>query len=275
MFHRCQFGHCKWIVEIVVQWSTAKSRCSLTETPFAETYMIQWTCYQIAIAILCTCSEGHFAGSHYYAYTFHCLFLVCLVSLVEQFPQEYLVGLQPVSLEFYGQVKLKRREREKRMARSYRADTARKKMRGNTHGTIWETSIESIKRRPFWGRRADSNCEHLWVKHDLPWTPSPHWILSRRLLASALALVLSCVTANTTHCDWFAGCFDGLVIIEEMYLCGNKSSPCCVFCKKIALFHNQCCADRLLPLLWVQKADQWASCQNRSVMLDHPEIKQH
>ena len=123
--------------------------------------------------------------------------------------------------------------------------------------------------------RADSNCEHLWVKHDLPWTPSPHWILSRRLLASALALVLSCVTANTTHCDWFAGCFDGLVIIEEMYLCGNKSSPCCVFCKKTALFHNQCCADRLLPLLWVQKADQWASCQNRSVMLDHPEIKQH
>ena len=92
--------------------------------------------YQIAIAKLFTCSEGHFAGSHYYAYTFHCLFLVCPVSLAEQFPQEYLVGLQPVSLEFYGQVKLKRREREKRMARSYRADTARKKMRGNTHGTI-------------------------------------------------------------------------------------------------------------------------------------------
>ena len=127
----------------------------------------------------------------------------------------------------------------------------------------------------------DSNCKNLWVKHDLPWTPSPHWLFSRRLLASALALlVLSCVTANTTHCDWFARCFNGLVILKEMDHCGNESSPCCVFCKEYVLFHNQCSADWLLPLLWVQKADQWASCQIRSVMLDHPEIicarsKQH
>ena len=51
-------------------------------------------------------------------------------------------------------------------------------------------------------------------------------------------LVLSCVTANTTHCDWFARCFNGLVILEDMYLCGNKSSPCCVFCEEYALFHS-------------------------------------